>query len=65
MSDIGDNLETNAQKPKSVLVDGTQVTQHSLKDQIEADKYVEGVASIKRSNRGLNLTKLKPPGTHG
>jgi hypothetical protein len=65
MSDIGDNLETNASKPRSVLVDGTQVTQHPLGDQIAADKYIEGQAAVKRAGRGLNFTKLKPGGSPG
>jgi hypothetical protein len=34
-----ETIAENADGPQSVSSDGTTVTQHSLKDQIEADKY--------------------------
>lgn len=65
MSDVGDNLDTNAGKPRSVLIDGTQVVQHPLRDQIEAAKFIDGQAAALRSDRGFNVKKLKAGGTEG
>ena len=39
MADISDSMATNAAGPKSASADGVNVQQHSLLDQIEADKY--------------------------
>lgn len=56
-------LETNAQGPAQVEQDGTRVSQHSLKDQIEADRYLDGKAAASRKSTGLRFFKLVPPGS--
>ena len=35
-----DTLKDKANQPKSVEIDGQKVEQHSLKDQIEMDRYL-------------------------
>ena len=54
-------IEQAAQEPKSVTSDGTTVTAHSLKDQIEADRYIESKNAAKKK-LGIRLTRAIPPG---
>ena len=63
MADLAPDIEQNAQGPKSATVDGESATAHSLREQIEADRYLKSEAAAKSKKRGLNLQKLKPPGT--
>lgn len=58
---IEDAIEENAKGPKSVFVDGERVEAHPLKDQIEADKYINGKAAA-QVGLGLRYVKLSPPG---
>ena len=52
----------NAAGPRKASADGVVVEQHSLKDQIAADKYL---ASKEATRKGLGaiFKKLVPPGT--
>ena len=59
---IEDEILKNAGGPKSVEVDGQKVEQHSLKDQIEADKYLASKKAVKSRNSGLKITKLSHSG---
>ena len=64
MSDVSDQVTDNAQAPKRITVDGQTVEEHSLLDQIAADKYVRNAAAVDASkSRGLRFMTLKPPGT--
>jgi len=63
MSDLSDQIETNAQAPKSVTVDGSTATQHSLKDQIEADKYLGAKVGATKSKFGVRIGQFTQPGT--
>lgn len=56
-------LAENADKPKKATIDGNTVEQHSLKDQIEYDRYQASKTASQEKKRGLNLAKLKHPGT--
>ena len=49
-------------QPKSVEIDGQKIEQHSLKDQIAADRYVKSQDAIKQKNRGLKLSKFSAGG---
>ena len=42
--------------------DGFRARQHPLKDQIEADEYLDGATAAGRKHRGLRFSKLIPPG---
>lgn len=57
-----DPLQSNANAPKKVSNDAGSVEQHSLKDQIEVDRYLAAKASSNKKNRGLRFNKLVPPG---
>ena len=55
-------IEQNAQGPKKAQGDAGSVEQHSLPDQIAADRYLASKRAMKSRTKGLQLTKLVPPG---
>ncbi len=64
MTDELDNtIRDNAAGPKRAKGDGGEMEQHSLKDQIEADKYLAGKGALVKKNFGLTRAKIIPPGT--
>lgn len=64
MSDeLQDQIEQQASEPVSGTNDGQSFTQRSLKDLIEADRYLKSAAASKSKSRGIRYSKLKPPGT--
>ena len=56
-----EKLRENMNSPKSAEVDGQKVEQHSLKDQIEADRYLESKKALRRG-LGIRITKMKAGG---
>jgi len=58
-------IKDNAAGPARAAVDGQSVEQHSLRDQIEADRYLASKEAVRRKDRGLRITRLIPPGTEG
>jgi hypothetical protein len=58
-----EKIAENAADPKRVTIDGSTVEQHSIGDQIAADKYRASKAAVKGAKRGLNISKFVPPGT--
>ena len=61
-NDSKDTIRENAQSPAKASSDGVSVEQHSLADQIEADKYLAAKDAVKSKSRGLRFNKLVPPG---
>ena len=62
--DLKDAIKQNAEGPKQAGADGVNVQQHSLDDQIEADKYLAGKeAASKNPAKGFTRVKIVPPGT--
>ena len=55
---ITETIVKNASGPKSAEVDGQRVEQHSLKDQIEADKYLASKDAVKKRGSGLKFSKM-------
>ena len=49
MADLSDTIKTNAAQPKKVVVDGQVVEQHSLPDQIAADRHTSTAAAVAKS----------------
>ena len=49
--------------PKRVSSDAGEVEQHSVKDLIEAAKFLSGQCAASSTRRGLRITKLIPEGT--
>ena len=55
-------LERLASQPKSVESDGQKVESHSLREQIELDRYIESKKAMKRGSLGFRLTKMRAGG---
>ena len=66
-NDVADELDNairqNAQGPESASADGVQVKQRSLRDVIEADKYLAGKDARRNPARAFTRVKIVPPGT--
>jgi len=64
---MNDELETklreNAAGPKKASGDAGSVEQHSLQDQIAADKYLESKKAARSKGLGIKLAKISPGGT--
>jgi hypothetical protein len=65
---VADNLDEsireNATSPAKVTGDQGSVEQHSLKDQIEADRYLASKQAVQSKGFGVRFGKLVPPGTN-
>ena len=63
MADNLDNtIRENAEGPAEARTDAGSVKQHSLRDQIEADRYLQSKKAAKKKGLGIALKKLVPPG---
>jgi hypothetical protein len=58
---ITDALRENAAGPKRAQGDSGSVEQHSLTEQIEADRYLSSKEAAKKG-LGIRMTKVVPPG---
>ncbi len=61
--ELEDNIRENAAGPKRAKGDSAEMEQHSLPDQIAADRYLASKQASKKKGLGMKLTKLIPPGT--
>jgi hypothetical protein len=61
--DLQEILKDGAKSPRRVKGDSGEVEQHSLRDQIAADKYLASKNAMKRKGLGVVFKKLVPPGT--
>ena len=62
--DIDTVIRQNAEGPKQASADGVTVQQHSLGDQIAADKYLAGKEAVsKNPAKAFTRVKIVPPGT--
>lgn len=57
-----DDIATNAQQPKSASADGQSAEQHSIGDQIAADRYKETKQATKKGP-GVRYRKFRHGGT--
>jgi len=55
---LEEKIRENAEQPRSAEIDGQKVEQHSLPDQIAADKYLASKKAIKSRTSGLKISKL-------
>jgi len=58
-----ETIETNLAQPKRAKGDGIEVEQHSLKDQIAADRHLASKAAARRSGFPVRRFLSKPPGS--
>ena len=49
--------------PKRASGDAGSVEQHGLKDQIEADRYLNSKDAVKKKGLGIKITRAIPHGT--
>ena len=61
--ELEDNIRENAAGPKRAKGDSAEMEQHSLPDQIAADRYLASKQASKKKGLGMKFTKLIPPGT--
>jgi len=60
-STLKTTITTVAGQPKSASGDSIAVTQHSIPELIEADKYLTGQAAAATDCMGLRFRKVKNP----
>jgi hypothetical protein len=60
--DLDQTIRENAQGPAEAHGDSGGVKQHSLKDQIEADRFLASKQAVKSKSRGVRFTKISLPG---
>lgn len=60
--DILDAIESSATGPKKVTGDQGSMEQHSLSDQIAADKYKRSFAATRSSTLGIRTQRFLPGG---
>lgn len=60
--ELSDKIEANVTAPKRASGDTGSVEQHSLPDQIAADRYLASKAAVKKGGLGVRFVKLIPPG---
>jgi len=61
--EIDKTIEENAKGPKRATGDSGSVEQHSLDDQIAADRYLASKKAARSKGLGIRLSKLVPPGS--
>lgn len=61
-NDLDQNIRDNASGPAKATGDSGSVEQHKLRDQVEADRYLESKKATRRKGVGVKFAKLVPPG---
>jgi len=61
--DLKEAIKKNAQGPRQASADGVTAQQHSLTEQIAADKYLAAKDAARNPARGFTRVKIVPPGT--
>ena len=57
------SIRDNAAGPAKAAGDSGSVEQHSLKDQIEADRYLASKNAARKPGLGIKFAKIVPPGS--
>jgi hypothetical protein len=60
--ELDETIRTNAEGPKSASGDSGSMQQHSIPDQIAADRYLASKKAARSKGLGIRLTKVVPPG---
>jgi hypothetical protein len=60
--ELDDAIRTSAEGPKSASGDSGSMQQHSIPDQIAADRYLASKKATRSRGLGVRLTKVVPPG---
>jgi hypothetical protein len=59
---LKETIRENAKAPAKASGDAGSVEQHSLSEQIAADKYLASSNAVKTKHRGVRFNKIVPPG---
>ena len=59
--DLDSTIRENASGPKRARGDSGEMEQHPLREQIEADRYLNSKQAVK-NGLGIRKSKLVPPG---
>lgn len=59
---LTDAIRENAAGPAKASGDSMTVEQHSIQDQIAADRYLASKAAASKPHRGMRFTRIVPPG---
>jgi hypothetical protein len=62
MSGLEQKIKDNASGPKSAESDGQKVEQHSIADQIAADRYLNSKQAMKKRSPGFKISKMSASG---
>lgn len=60
--ELDETIRQNAEGPAEASGDSGSVRQHALRDQIEADRYLNSKRAARAKGLGVRMTKLVPPG---
>ena len=63
MSELEQKIKDNASGPKSAESDGQKVEQHSIADQIAADRYLNSKQAMRKHTQGFKITKMSASGS--
>jgi len=61
--DLERSIRENAAGPAKASGDSGSMEQHSLPDQIAADRYLQSKRAARQKGFGIAMKKLVPPGT--
>jgi len=61
--ELENTIRDNVAAPKRAAADGVSAEQHSLPDQIAADKYLESKKASRGAGLGIRTVKISPGGT--
>jgi hypothetical protein len=59
---IADAIKENAAGPAKASGDSVSIEQHSIQDQIAADRYLASKRAAAKPHRGMRFTRIIPPG---
>ncbi|MBI9017360.1 MAG: hypothetical protein JEZ07_08890 [Phycisphaerae bacterium] len=62
-TEIEESIKDNASGPRKASGDAGSVEQHSLTDQIAADKHLASKKAVAGKGLGIKLLKISPGGT--
>lgn len=62
MGELEDEIRENLSKPKRAKGDQGEMEAHSLKDQVEAAKFLSSDTVAEKPHRALKYARIKPPG---
>lgn len=62
MPDLSDQIESAAETPKSVTIDGNSANARDLRELIEVDQYLAAKRAASTKRQGLSYRQIVPPG---